>query len=184
MAAASKMIVHETKWAKKTVHGSGGKKFVFKREAYMLSVTRSYAHWCGDLYANLKLEHAVWSKPHEKGKVSKRMSRLCGTANKSKDGRPDIRVTLPAPFGQVYLHILAWFFLHNDGQFKSWSAFRRKCLTQSWDIDHGERGTLRRVDGKLRRVLDVHSLVLTDSSPNRGQGESIRQLYSKIRSKA
>ena len=70
--ASGSVVFIEKPWARKVISGTGGRKSEFKREEYKLSVTRSYEHWCGKCYANLRLEHIIWKKPHEFGKVAKR----------------------------------------------------------------------------------------------------------------
>ena len=180
MASGSAVIL-DRPWAKKVISGTGGRKSEFKREEYVLSVCRSYEHWCGNSYANLKLEHIVWTKPHERGKVAKAVTQLCGSQNVSSTGRCDIRLKLPPPYGRVYGHVLAWYLFWNDGQFDSFPEFRDFCWRQGWDVDHGPQGNWKILNGEWRQLLNVHQLTLKRDTVNRGQGESVRQHYENVR---
>ena len=176
--ASGSFVFLDRPWARKAVHGSGGRKSYWRHEEYKLSVTKSYQHWCGISYANLKLEHVVETAQTEDGNVTKSVTQLFGEQHWDADGRPDIRVTLPAPFGKVYLHVLAWWCFWNQDQFADWQEFRQTCLEHELDVDHGLQGHWRKQGTEWISRLNVHTLTLKTCFENRGQGEAVKAHYA------
>ena len=102
---------------------------------------------------------------------------LDGTQHRDKDGKPAVSLRIPG-LGRTYLHILCWYAFHNDGQYRSWKAFRSDCLKKKLDVDHGDGGCWRLDDGGAwKSYLNVHMLSLKSQHDNRGQGEPLRQKY-------
>ena len=88
-----------------------------------------------------------------------------------KGSRCDLRMRLPGIPGWPYWHhVLAWFFHYRErGDFASFSEFRKSCLQESQDVDHGADGN--------PHIVDWRRLSLLAAGPNRSEGRRLAEQY-------
>ena len=104
--------------------------------------------------------------------------RLEGTQHWDQYGKANVELCVPG-LGRTYLHILCWYCFYNDGQYRSWKAFRSHCGQKKLDVDHGDQGCWRVGEkGVWKSCLNVHMLTLESQHGNRRQGGPLRQKYS------
>lgn len=171
-----KRIVHEIPWAVKTVKGSRKKRW--KREIWQLKVLREFILWRGLCWANVSLKHITETQALEGGKVERQEVDLFGSQHWDSDGRADIELTVPN-HGTTYLHILLWYYYHNDGKYSSWKQYRAQCRKCKLHVDHGDRGCFQRHGDGWRSYTNVHNLQLLDVHSNSGQGNALQEQYRK-----
>lgn len=172
-----KRVVHEKPWKVRMKHGQRNKKR-WVRELWQLEVANKMIWWCGLCWANVAFTHITETWPLDGGKVEKVEEPISGTQHYDQYGRADIKLKVPG-HGQTYLHILCWYYFHNNGKYKSWEHFRKMCKTQELQVDHGAQGCFRRFADGWRSYTDVHVLSLKPRGANCEQGMPLRQAYTK-----
>ena len=170
-----KVVVHEKPWKIKMEKGKR-KSRRWKREFCELKIMKDFIHWCDLCWANVEFCHITETQPLEGGRVTQQVERIYGTQHSNSYGRHDIKLTVPS-HGQTYLHILCWFYYHNNGQYSSWKNFRLKCRQQDLEVDHGKEGFAQRHQDGWRSYTDVHKLTLGPKGENRAQGAALRKKY-------
>jgi hypothetical protein len=168
-------VVHELPWAVKGLKGS--RKKHWKREFWQLEVLNEFVHWRGLCWANASFKHVTETQPLEGGKVEKQEKYISGTQHFDADGRADIKLQVPG-HGQVYLHILLWYYYHNRQKYSSWKVYRLQCKMHKLHVDHGPQGCFQRHGDGWRSYTDVHRLKLREQRVNSGQGNALQLQYS------
>ena len=131
---------------------------------------------------NFLFKRQTWEKDTLQDKDVLIEERYLGSPSSNSYGRVDLRVDISSIGKGLYYHHLVAFCLQTD--YDDFFEFKAHLEEIGKDVDHGDNGYQRLVEGRMFKVIDWRSIEVQDTISNRGSGPRIAQRYAMLRLKA